>query len=110
MSDNEVSVFSTGDAFKRPRLDRTRPNAIDLNVQMADSSPIQGRFGLGLDAEMSLRHLEPSDRSRLGSYFLELQSMGRLPREITVDLIEDAIARPPMPVIERAGRLPAFLA
>ena len=109
MSDNVISVFSTDDAIKRPRLDRTRPAAVDLDVQMADSSPIQGQFGLGLDGEMMLRHLEPGDRSRLGSHFLELQSMGSLPRQIPVELIEEAIARPPMPVIERAGRLLRFL-
>lgn len=109
MSDNVCSVFSTDDSVKRTRSSRTRSRAFEIYIQMAEGSPIQGQFDVDLDAEMMLRDLEPGDRSRLGTLFLELRSMGSLPSVITVDLIEEAIARPPLPVIERAGRLLRFL-
>ena len=109
MSNPQMSVFANNDAhFIIHRDPRGRGPAV-LYLDMSDSSPIQGRFETDSSAEAALRNLEPHERARLGTLFLELEAAGNRPSTITVQLIDKAKARTPTPVVERAERLLRFL-
>lgn len=107
MSDKRVSVFTNDDATATPRRDSH--GNLQLCVDMDDSSPIQGQFDIDLHARIELQHLEPRHRARLATLFLELQATGKFPREITVELIEQARSGQSLAVVARAERLLRFL-
>lgn len=109
MSTPQLSVFASDDAYYLMREDPDDPTDVDFYWQMRTGSPIRGRFEITSGAEVMLHNLEPQEWARFGTLFLELEAAGNRPRSITEELIEQAISRMPLPVIERAERLLRFL-
>lgn len=109
MSNPELSVFASYDAYLIMRHDPGEPASPDFYWEMTESSPIQGRFEIDSPAEAALENLEPQARARLATLFLELDAAGNRPGTITTELVDQAIAQTPMPVVERAERLLRFL-
>lgn len=109
MSPPWLSVFANDDARLVMLRDPENPAVEDFYWEMESNSPIQGRFEIDSAAEVALQDIQPDERARFGTQWLELEAAGNRPSTITIELIERAIARSPMPVVERAERLLQFL-
>ena len=109
MSTPHLSIFAKDDAWLMTHEDPDNPADVDIYWEMKESSPIQGRFEVGTSAEAALLYLQPRERARFRTLFLELEAAGQRPRAITTEMVEQAIARAPLSTIERAERLLRFL-
>ena len=105
MTITRVSVFAPDDAIYVGHATVFRPNLVWISVKMDAASPIQGTFDIGTPAEKQLQQLAPQERARLGTMFLDMQTKGKLPGQISLEHIEEARTQPPLPFSTRANRL-----